>query len=133
MKTLNFHSTLIIFVIILAFLTSCNQNEIKRLKNENDSLKNELDSFKNVEKAKKELIGTYVNTTGGLYSTLEIKGESSCVINDGIFGFPFATGYERDGNILRVRTDKSDLMFTIKDSETLIGEGFAEGIYKKKK
>ena len=114
-------------------LTSCNNTEVKRLKNENDSLKNELDSFKRVEKAKKDFMGMYVNTKGGFYNSIEIKGESSCIIVDGFLGFPFATSFERDGNILRVRTDKSDLMFTIQDSETLIGEGFAEGIYKKKK
>lgn len=133
MKESNSQAALILSAIILVFLTSCNNNEIKRLKNENDSLKLELDSFKRVEKAKKDFMGMYVNTKGGWYNSIEIKGESSCVIVDGFLGFPFATGYERDGNILRVRTDKSDLMFTIKDSEILIGEGFAEGIYKKKK
>jgi len=44
---------------------------------------------------------------------------------------PFATSYEKDGNIIRIKTDKSDLMLTIQDNETLIGEGFAKGIYKK--
>jgi len=46
-------------------------------------------------------------------------------------GMTFPTSYERDGQVIRLKTDKSDLLFTIKDDKALVGEGFAEGIYKK--
>ena len=117
-------------------IISCNQGELKNLREENTALKTELDSLRNFikqEAEKKKFLGLYVNTKSGLYNKIEFKGETSCVVTDGIFGIPFATSYERDGSIIRIRTDKSDLMLTIKDSETLIGEGFAEGIYKKKR
>lgn len=125
----------IIFILGLSLLISCNQGELKQLKEENSALKTELDSLKTFikqEAEKKKFLGVYMNTKGGLYNKIEFKGETSCVVTDGIFGMPFATSYERDGNIIRIRTDKSDLMLTIKDAETLIGEGFAEGTYKKK-
>ena len=43
--------------------------------------------------------------------------------------FPFSTSYELDEDIVKVRTDRGDLLFYIKDSKTLIGEGFAEGTF----
>ena len=95
---------LTLFVIPIILLTSCTNSNLE---------------------------GKYINTKGGLYSTIEFKGKTSCVVTDGIIGMPFATSYAKDGNIIRIKTDKSDLMFTIKDSETLIGEGFAKGVYKK--
>lgn len=52
-------------------------------------------------------------------------------IVDAIFGFSLASSYELDENIIRIRTDKSDLLFEIKDSQTLIGEGFARGTFRK--
>ncbi len=41
------------------------------------------------------------------------------------------TSYTRDGDLLRIRTDKSDLLLTIQDANTLMGEGFAKGTYRK--
>jgi hypothetical protein len=43
----------------------------------------------------------------------------------------FTTSYVRDGEYIRVTTDKSDLLIKIADENTLIGEGFAKGIYRK--
>lgn len=43
----------------------------------------------------------------------------------------FPTSYERDENFIRIKTDKSDLLFEIKDEKTLVGEGFAEGSFVK--
>jgi hypothetical protein len=71
------------------------------------------------------LRGTYRSKTG-LYKEIEIKGASTIVIS----GF-FATSYVVDENYIRVKTDKSDLLFKIKTDNTLVGEGYAAGIYKK--
>jgi len=43
----------------------------------------------------------------------------------------FTTSYVRDGEYIRVTTDKSDLLIKIVDTNTLIGEGFAKGTYRK--
>lgn len=55
----------------------------------------------------------------------------SLQIIDAIFGFPFSTSYELDEDIVKVRTDRGDLLFEIKDSQTLVGEGFANGTFRK--
>ena len=79
------------------------------------------------------LNGNFVNQKKGIYKSIEIKGNTSVVVTDGLMGIPFATSYVRDGEIIRIKTDKSDLMFTIKNNNTLVGEGFAEGTYIKSK
>jgi len=79
-----------------------------------------------------QLSGVYENTERGLYQTFEFKGKNTCTITDGFVGFPFSSSYERDGDIIRIRTDKSDLLLTVKNSQTLLGEGWAKGTYVKK-
>ena len=77
------------------------------------------------------LQGAFTSNDCHLYKALIFRGKKTVTIIDGFFGFPFATSYEIDENYIRIRTDKSDLLFEIKDSETLIGEGFAQGTFTK--
>ena len=77
------------------------------------------------------LQGAFTSNDCLLYKALIFRGKKTVTIIDGFFGFPFATSYEIDENYIRIRTDKSDLLFEIKDSETLIGEGFAQGTFTK--
>lgn len=77
------------------------------------------------------LQGTYVSKDCTLYKKLIFKGKRTVTIIDAIFGFPFATSYELDEDLVKIRTDQSDLLFEIKDSQTLIGEGFASGTFIK--
>lgn len=77
------------------------------------------------------LQGTYVSQDCAFYRELVFKGKRTVTIVDAIFGFSFPSSYELDEDIIRIRTDKSDLLFTIKDSQTLIGEGFARGTFRK--
>ena len=46
---------------------------------------------------------------------------------------PFASSYERDEEFIRVRTDKSDLLFEIVNEDSIIGSGFANGLWIKEK
>jgi len=75
------------------------------------------------------LDGEYKNQGNGIYSAVEFKGKSTAVVKG--MGMTFPTSYERDGQVIRLKTDKSDLLFTVKDDKTLVGDGFAEGVYKK--
>ena len=79
------------------------------------------------------LQGTYVSKDCTFYRKLIFRGKKTVTIVDAIFGMSFASGYELDEDIIRVKTDKSDLLFEIKDSQTLIGEGFAKGTFRKVK
>lgn len=60
-----------------------------------------------------------------------IVQKRTVTIVDAIFGFPFATSYELDEDIVKISTDQSDLLFEIEDSKTLVGEGFARGTFIK--
>lgn len=71
------------------------------------------------------LRGSYYCKTG-FYRLLDFKGLSTVVLS-GLY----ASSYVVDENYIRIKTDKTDLLFKIKDSNTLEGEGFAEGVYKK--
>ena len=79
------------------------------------------------------LQGTYVSKDCAFYRKLIFRGKKTVTIVDAIFGMSFASGYELDEDIIRVKTDKSDLLFEIKDSQTLIGEGSAKGTFRKVK
>ena len=75
------------------------------------------------------LEGEYKIQGNGIYSSIEFKGKTTAVIKS--MGMAFPSSYVQDGNLIREKTDKTDLLFTIKDGKTLVGEGFAEGVYKK--
>ena len=79
------------------------------------------------------LQGTYVSKDNPFYRELIFKGKKTVSIVDAIFGIPFATSYVVDENFIRIRTDKSDLLFELIDNNTLIGEGFAKGTFTKSK
>jgi lipoprotein len=83
-----------------------------------------------IEPKEQVLEGTYVSNDG-LYKSFTFKGSSTVVIKDNIFGFDFASSYERDGNLIRIRTDQSDLLLEIVTPDSLVGEGFAKGSFKK--
>ena len=88
-------------------------------------------SDKNQYKNYAYLQGVYESNDNPFYKKLFFRGKRTVTIVDAIFGFPFSTSYELDENIVRVRTDQGDLLFVIKDSQTLIGEGFAKGTFRK--
>ena len=82
----------------------------------------------------KEIVlnGTYISDSDrALYQSFTFKGNSTVVIKDGIFGFDFATSYEKDGNLICIKTDQSDLLLEIVTPDSLVGEGFAKGSFKK--
>ena len=91
-------------------------------------------SCKDINPFKKELVldGTYISDSDrALYQSFTFKGNSTVVIKDGIFGFDFATSYEKDGNLICIKTDQSDLLLEIVTPDSLVGEGFAKGSFKK--
>ena len=77
------------------------------------------------------LQGTFVSDDNPFYRKLVFKGKRTVSIVDALFGMSFATSYEVDENYIRIRTDQSDLLFEVVDGNTLVGEGFAKGTFKK--
>lgn len=88
-------------------------------------------AVKSLEEQSNYLSGTYTSDDNSFYKSLTFKGKSTVVIKDAFIGMSFPTSYERDENFIRIKTDKSDLLFEIKDEKTLVGEGFAEGCFVK--
>lgn len=76
------------------------------------------------------LQGTYVSKKA-LYSKLIFRGRRTVTVYDAFFGFPFTSSYDLDENYIRIRTNTSDLLLEIQDSKTLVGDGWARGIYTK--
>ena len=82
------------------------------------------------------LQGTYVSRDCPFYKELTFRGKKTVTIVDAfyaILGLSFATSYELDEDVIRISTDKSDLLLEIKDNQTLIGEGLARGTFIKEK
>lgn len=77
------------------------------------------------------LQGTYVSKNCAFYRKLIFRGKKTATIVDAFWGMHFTSSFEVDENYIRVKTDKSDLLFEMKDSKTLIGEGFAKGTFTK--
>lgn len=88
-------------------------------------------SDKNKYRVYAYLQGTFVSDDNPFYRKLVFKGKRTVSIVDAIFGLSFATSYEVDENYIRIRTDQSDLLFEVVDENTLVGEGFAKGTFKK--
>ena len=101
------------------------------------NIKKYLAEYRNLPVSTKKKYKTYANLQGTyvgdntFYRKLIFRGINTVTIIDAIFGLPFSTSYEVDENYIRIRTDKSDLLFEIKDGKTLIGEGFATGKFTK--
>ena len=79
------------------------------------------------------LQGIYVSKNCAFYRKLIFRGKKTATIVDAFWGMRFTSSYEVDDNYVRVKTDKSDLLFEIKDNKTLVGEGFVKGTFTKTK
>ena len=78
--------------------------------------------------------GKWESKDNPLYPILEFKGKSTVVIIKTNL-CPFASSYERDEEFIRVRSDYyySDLLFEIVTEDSIIGYGFAKGVWIKEK
>jgi len=81
------------------------------------------------ETSNNSIKGLYKSNGEAIYSAFEFAGESTVIVYG--MGMKFPSSYVKDGELLRITTDKSDLLLKIKDNNTLIGEGFASGTYIK--
>ncbi len=113
----------------ILLISSCTHSEQEDSQTINDSLiqrEPEVIPIREIN-----INGKWESKDNPLYPILEFKGKSTVVIKT-IMG-PFASGYERDEEFIRVRTDKSDLLFEIVSEDSIIGSGFSKGIWIKEK
>lgn len=115
---------LVLFILILS---ACNQR--KSLTGTfiyvgPDPNRSESQLVAEAKKEMKELAGQE-----GLYSEITFKGDKTVSIRT--LDMDFAASYELDGDYVHVKAVDGNLIFRIEDDNTLIGEGFAAGVYKK--
>lgn len=103
-----------------------------------ENLRDYLERFSKLTESEKSDYLTYANLQGryktndrGFYKKFIFEGKSTVTVIDAFFGMPFTTSYVLDGKLIRIKTDKSDLLLKIKNENTLIGQGFANGTFYK--
>jgi len=79
------------------------------------------------------LEGTYTSQDNLLYKSFTFKGKSTVILKDAIIGFEHVSSYEKDENFIRIKATPSDLLLQIVTVDSLVGEGFAKGSFKKVK
>ena len=121
-----------LYSFMLLFTCSCSNNANKN-EEQSSGLMEKAEVI--LEKSPKDILpeGTFISKDNTLYKSLTFKGKKTVVVQDAIFKMDFPSEYEKDEEFLRVKTDKSDLLFEIISEDTIKGEGFAKGLYIKKK
>lgn len=117
------------FLTAAALMSSCAADKAT----DNGHHTDDVDTVVPVEVPKSQipLAGTWTSKDNGLYPVLEFKGKSTVILNT-ILG-SFATSYERDEEFVRLRTDQSDLLFEVVSNDSIVGFGFAKGIWVRNK
>lgn len=123
--------SVLLYSFVILFTCSCSNNTNKN-EEQSGGLMEEVETI--FEKSPKDIQpeGTFVSKDNTLYKSLTFKGKKTVVVHDAIFEMDFPSEYEKDEEFLRVKTDKSDLLFEIISEDTIKGEGFAKGLYIKK-
>ena len=108
------------------------QHDIKDHKEIYKDIKKYLTEFIALPQSDRKKFRTYANLQGtfishnNFFHKLEFRGKKTVIISGWI-----ASSYEIDEQYIKIRTDKSDLLLEIKDSKTLIGEGWVTGTFVK--
>jgi hypothetical protein len=121
----------LLYSMLLLFSFGCTNNSGNN-QGQSSSLSKKLDETFVMRPKEIQPEGTFVAEGNTLYKSLTFKGKKTVVVRDAFFGMDFPSEYEKDEEFLRVKTDKSDLLFEIISEDTIKGEGFAEGLYIKR-
>lgn len=110
-------------------MTSCSNNTTTDNTIQSEEQEEEIISAEPVKPAKSEvnLSGRWRSKDNKLYPVIEFKGKSTVVISTFLGIFP--SSYERDEEYIRVRTDKSDLLFEVVSEDSIVGSGYAKGVW----
>lgn len=123
--------SVLLYSFVILFTCSCTNNTNKN-EEQSGGLMEEVETIFGKSPKDIQPEGTFVSKDNTLYKSLTFKGKKTVVVHDAIFEMDFPSEYEKDEEFLRVKTDKSDLLFEIISEDTIKGEGFAKGLYIKK-
>ncbi|TKC04602.1 SH3 domain-containing protein [Pedobacter polaris] len=79
----------------------------------------------------KSVSGKYLSTGDAEYQSLEFKSKNSVVIQDNYTDSLISTHYNIEGDMIKFKLQENTVLLLIRDNNTLIGEGFTRGTFKK--
>lgn len=79
----------------------------------------------------KSVSGKYISTGDAEYQSLDFKSKNSVVIQDNYTDSLISTQYEIDGDMIKFKLQENTVMLLIRDNNTLVGEGFTRGTFRK--
>lgn len=79
----------------------------------------------------KSVSGKYVSTGDGEYQSFEFKPQNAVVIEDSYTDTLVTTKYDVEGDMIKFKQQENTILLLIRDNNTLIGEGFTRGTFKK--
>jgi hypothetical protein len=80
---------------------------------------------------KKAVSGKYVTDADAQYQSFDFKSKDSVVIHDSYLDSLSTSHYTIEGDMVKFKQQENTFMLMIRDNNTLIGEGFTKGIFRK--
>lgn len=81
--------------------------------------------------SEKSVSGKYISTGDAEYQSLDFKSKNSVVIQDNYTDSLISTQYDIDGDMIKFKLQENTVLLLIRDNNTLVGEGFTRGTFKK--
>ncbi|TCC89515.1 SH3 domain-containing protein [Pedobacter frigiditerrae] len=79
----------------------------------------------------KSVSGKYVSIGDGDYQSFEFKPANAVVIEDTYTDTLITTKYDVEGDMIKFKQQENTILLLIRDNNTLVGEGFTRGTFKK--
>lgn len=79
----------------------------------------------------KSVAGKYLGTQDAEYQYLEFKPNKTVIIHDVNTDSLISTSYDIEGDMIKFKQQENTIMLLIRDNNTLVGEGYTRGIFKK--
>ncbi len=79
----------------------------------------------------KAVSGKYVTDVDAQYQSFDFKSKDSVVIQDSYLDSLTTSHYTIEGDVIKFKQQENTFLLLIRDNNTLIGEGFTKGIFRK--
>lgn len=79
----------------------------------------------------KSVSGKYISVGDADYQSFEFKPSNSVVIEDSYTDTLITTKYDVEGDMIKFKQQENTILLLIRDNNTLVGEGFTRGTFKK--
>lgn len=80
---------------------------------------------------KKVVSGKYVADADAQYQSFDFKSQDSVVIQDNYLDSLTTAYYTIEGDVIKFKQQENTFLLLIRDKNTLVGEGFTKGIFRK--